>query len=174
MTEPKHKEKYTLEEVKEFPPKFLARLIRQGKQYLKTDPVMLEVFREYDVPIEEIDYIPTMFSDIDVSARTDHGVIYLNYKLLCDGDFFKDFSYLTHEYTHWLQQTTGVNPTQGADDGDYLDNPYEVEGFQNQIEWMGETLGADEAEDYVDNMLSYHGLEGKEKKEKKEELTEKL
>ena len=97
MTEPKHKEKYTLEEVKEFPPKFLARLIRQGKQYLKTDPVMLEVFREYDVPIEEIDYIPTMFSDIDVSARTDHGVIYLNYKLLCDGDFFKDFSYLTHE-----------------------------------------------------------------------------
>lgn len=166
--------KFTLDEVKNFSPKLLSKIILRMKKYLKSNPIMIETFKEYDVDINELDYYPMMFADLDVSARTDHGIIYYNYKLLCDGDFFKDYGYGIHEVVHVLQQTTGINPTQGADDGDYLDNPYEVEGFQNQIEWMGQTLGADEAEDYVDNMLTYHGLEGKEKKEKKKELTEKL
>lgn len=166
--------KYSLEEVRAFSPKLLLTLINRLRSYLKKNEQMISIFKEYGVEIEEIDFIPMTFSDLDVSARTDHGVIYFNYKLLCDGDFFKDFGYGVHEITHWLQQTTGTGPTQGAEDGDYLENPYEIEGFQNQIEWLSDNFGKEHAEEYVDDMLSYHDLEGKEKEEKADELTAKI
>jgi len=166
--------KYTLEEVRGFSPKLLLTLITNLRVYLKKNKQMQSIFNEYGVDIEEIDYIPISFSDLDVSAKTDHGIIYFNYKLLCDGDFFKDFGYGIHEITHWLQQTTGTEPTQGADDGDYLDNPFEVEGFQNQVEWLADQYGKGEANEYVDGMLDYHGLEGKEKQEKANELKKKV
>jgi hypothetical protein len=110
-----------------------------------------------------------MFSDLDVSAKTVKGVVYLNYKLLCDGDFYKDYGYLTHEYTHALQQCTGKGPTKGSDDGEYLDNKYEVEGFQNQVEYMANEFGEDEAEDYVDNLLEHHEITNKKEKAKKKD-----
>lgn len=166
--------KYSLEEVKKFSPKLLLKLINKAKQFLKKDPVMQKAFDDYGLSVDEIDYIPTAFSDLDVSARTDHGIVYLNYKLLCDGDFFKDFGYLIHEYSHYAQQTAGTEPTQGSNDGDYLENPHEVEGFQNQVEWLADTFGEDEAEEYVNKMLSYHGLKGEEKEEKADELTAKI
>jgi hypothetical protein len=169
-----HKQKYGLEEVKKFSPVLLNKIIGRLREYLKTDKVMLQVFEDYDVPIDEIATIPMAFDDIDVSARTEHGIIFFNYRLLCDGDFYRDFGYGVHEITHYLQQTTGTQPTKGADDGSYLDNEYEVEGFQNQIEWIAETFGDKESDEYVDDMLSYHDLKGNEKKEKKEELTEKV
>ena len=72
------------------PPQFLLRVINKAKKRLKTDPVMLALFKEYDADIEEIDYIPTYFKDLDVSAKTDHGVVWLNYTLLLDGFDLKD------------------------------------------------------------------------------------
>lgn len=168
------KTKYTIDEVKAFSPRMLQRIIERAKKYLKSNDVMKNVLEEYDLDVSEIDVIPVMFKELDVSARTERGVVYLNYKLLCDGDFFKDYSYLVHEFTHYAQQTTGTKPTQGADEGDYLDNPYEVEGFQNQVEWIGEHFGEDEADEYVDDMLDFHGLKGKDKEEKAEELKSKL
>lgn len=166
--------KYSLEEVRSFSPKLLLTLITNLRSYLKKNKQMQNIFGEYGVSIDEIEFIPMSFADLEVSAKTDHGVIYFNYKLLCDGDFFKDFGYGIHEITHWLQQTTGTEPTQGAEDGDYLDNPFEVEGFQNQIEWMADEFGDGEANEYVNDMLDYHGLEGKEKQEKANELKEKV
>lgn len=135
---------------------------------------MQEAFAEYDLDVSEIDMIPTCFADLDVSARTDHGIVYLNYTLLCDGDFFKDYSYLVHEYSHVAQQTTGNKATKGADDGIYLDNPHEIEGFQNQIEWIAETFGDNDADKYVDKMLNHHEMKGKKKEEKKQELKAKI
>lgn len=165
---------YTLEEVKKFSPQLLMKIISRLRTYLKTDETTKKMFDEYGVDISELDIIPMSFMDMDVSARTDHGIIFFNYKLLCDGDFYKDFSYGVHEITHYLQQTTGTKATKGADDGEYLDNPYEVEGFQNQIEWLAETFGKEEADKYLEEMLEHHGLEGEEKEDKIEELTEKV
>jgi hypothetical protein len=165
---PDHK-KIPIEVVKHFPPSILLKLINWAKDYLKKDEVMQRICEDYGVPVDYIDYIPMMFSDLDVSAKTVKGVIYLNYKLLCDGDFFKDYGYLVHEGTHHFQQCFGDKPTQGSDDGDYLDNKYEIEGFQNQVEYLANEFGEDEAEEYIDNLLKHHEITKKKEKEKKKE-----
>ena len=167
--------KLSLEEVKKIPYKTLNRMLEKLKTFLKQDETTLKMFKEYEVDISEIEYIPMMFGDIDVSAKTDHGIIIFNYRLLTDGDFFEDFSYGVHEMTHWLQQTTGNKATKSADDGEYLDNPYEIEGFQNQVKYIADQSGEDKAEEYIDNLLDHHEIESKkEVKKKKDELMAKI
>ena len=171
----KKEEKIPLSQVKKLPYKSLNRMIKKMREYLKQNEVVQKMFKEYDVDISEIDLIPMMFGNLDVSAKTDHGVIIFNYKLLTDGDFFKDFSYGVHEMTHWLQQTTGTKATKSSDDGSYLDNPYEQEGFQNQVEYIADQFGEGEAEQYVDDLLEHHEIENKkEVKDKKETLMAKV
>jgi len=171
----KKEEKIPLSQVKKLPYKSLNRMIKKMREYLKQNEVVRKMFKDYDVDISEIDFIPMMFGNLDVSAKTDHGVIIFNYRLLCDGDFFKDFSYGVHEMTHWLQQTTGTKATRSSDDGSYLDNPYEQEGFQNQVEYIADQFGEDEAEQYVDDLLEHHEVEDKkEVKDKKETLMAKV
>lgn len=161
--------KLPLSQVKKLPFQSLNRMIKKLREFLKKDDVVKRMFKEYDVDIAEIDFIPMRFGNLDVSAKTDHGVIIFNYKLLTDGDFFKDFSYGVHEITHWLQQTTGTKPTQSSDDGSYLDNPYEQEGFQNQVEYIAENFGDSEAEEYVDQLLEHHEIEDEDEVEDKKE-----
>lgn len=164
-----------MKQIKNIPPHTLLRLINKAKKFLKTDETMIKVFKEYDTDIEEIDFIPTYFKKLDVSAKTDHGIIYLNYKLLEDGLDLRDYSYLIHEYSHWLQQTTGTKPTKSSDDGSYLDNTFEQEGFQNQVEYIAHHEGEDEAEKYVNDLLEHHDVDSaKEIKEKKETLMSKV
>jgi hypothetical protein len=164
-------EKWNIEEVKKLPYPFLNRIINKLREYLKKDEIVQKMFKDYGADINEIDFIPMKFGEIDVSAKTDHGIIIYNYELLTDGDFFKDFSYGTHELTHYLQQTCGKEATRSSDDGSYLDNPYEVEGFQNQIEYISKEFGEEEADKYVENLLDHHEIDNKkERKEKTEEL----
>jgi hypothetical protein len=167
--------KIPLSKVRKMPYRALNRMIKKLREFLKKDEVVKKMFQEYKVDLEEIDFIPMRFGNIDVSAKTDHGVITYNFKLLTDGDFFKDFSYGVHEMTHWLQQTTGTKPTKSSDDGDYLDNPFEQEGFQNQIQYIANQFGEDEAESYVDDLLEHHEVDdNKEFENKKDLLMEKV
>jgi len=168
-------EKIPLSQVKKMPYRSLNRMLKKLREYLKKDEVVIKMFKEYDVDIEEIDYIPMKFGNLDVSAKTDHGVIIYSWRLLTDGDFFKDFSYGVHEMTHWLQQTTGTKPTKSSDEGSYLDNPFEQEGFQNQVEFIANRDGEKEAEQYVNDLLEHHDIDSKkEKEEKKETLMAKV
>jgi len=158
--------KISIKEAKKIPVTVLMGMIRRAKNYLKKDEVWQKLCKENDVAPEIIDLIPTKFGTLDVSAKTDHGVVILSYKLLCDGDFFKDYGYLIHEYSHWFQQCFGDKPTQGSDEGDYLDNPSEQEGFANQVEYIANHEGDDKAEEYVDDLLEYHDADDKgDKKE---------
>jgi hypothetical protein len=156
-------EKISLKEIKKLPPKVFKRIIQQIKDHIREDETLNRIFDDYGVSIAELDYIPMYFDDIDVSAKTDHGVISFNYKLLCDGDISKVFSYAIHETTHWLQQCASEGPTKGADEGDYLHNEYEQEGFINQVEFIAKNDGKDEAIEYVDDLLEHHEKEGKER-----------
>lgn len=140
------------------------------RKFLKEDPVVQDMFKEYGVDIDEIDYIPMRFGNLDVSANTDHGIITYSYKLLTDGDFFKDFSYGVHEMTHWLQQTTGDKPTKSSYDGEYLENPFEQEGFQNQVKYIAEQFGENEAQSYVNRLLEHHDVNDGKKKDKFEDI----
>src|SRR5271165_757374 len=161
--------KIPLEKVKKIPVEALMLAINRAKRKLKNDETMQRIFKEYGEDVDIIDFIPTAFADLDVSAKTDHGIVYLNFKLLCDGDFIGDYQYLIHEYTHWAQQCLGDKPTQSADDGSYLDNPYEQEGFQNQMEYVAREEGEEEAEKYVDDLLEHHEIDDKKEKEEKKE-----
>jgi len=166
--------KIPLEEVKKISPKILLLMISRAKRYLKTDPTMQEICKKYDTDINIIDYIPIMFGHIDTSAKTDHGTIILNYKLLCDGDFYKDFGYLVHEGTHWLQQLFRNKPTKSSNEGNYLDNLFEVEAFKFQSKYIADHFGDQEAEGYIEGLLDHHDIKGKKRKNKEEELLAKV
>lgn len=168
------KKKIPVEDIKKIPLKVLNKLLDKMRDVLKEDETMIRIFDEYDVDIEEIYLIPMTFKDLDVSAKTDHGVIYFNYNLLSDGDFKKDYQYGIHEITHFLQQTANDKPTKSADDGDYLSNKYEQEGFQNQLEFVSKEHGEEEAHDYVDRLLEHHEVDHKEREDKKEILLAKV
>lgn len=153
------------------PQKELRAKIEKVRDKIRNHDVVKDMFEEHDVDISEIDLIPMCFADIDVSARTDHGIIYFNTSLLDSEDAFDDDDhYMTHEITHFLQQTTGNKPTKGAEDGEYLDNEYEIEGFQNQLEYIADTQGDKEAEDYVAQVLEHHEYSGAKADDKREEL----
>lgn len=162
--------KYSLEEIKSLPKSYLNKILLEMKKTLKNDKVMKKVFKEYGVDIAELEFIPMAFADLDVSAQCNHGIIYFNYKLLCDGSFKKDYSYAIHECSHWLQQTCGDKPTKSSNDGDYLSNEFEIEGFQNQVEYMAKEFGENEAENYVENLLNHHKIQDKKYKEDKKDL----
>lgn len=163
-------EKIPLSQVKKLPYKTLNRMLKKMREHLKKDETVQKMFKDYGVDLSEIDLIPMKFGKLDVSAKTDHGVLIFNWKLLCDGDFLEDYSYGVHEITHWLQQTTGNKPTQSADDGSYLDNPFEQEGFQNQVEYIANNEGKEEAEEYVEDLLEHHDVEDKKEFEEKKEI----
>lgn len=164
----------SIEQVRKMSPKVLLSIIEKAKKYLKTNEIFKKMCKDFDVDINVIDIIPMKFGDIDVSARTANGIITFNYKLLCDGDFIKDYQYACHECAHYFQQCYGDKPTQGADDGNYLDNDAEQEGFQYQLEYIENQNGSQEAEKYVDHLLKHHEInDPEEKKEKKKILLEK-
>lgn len=165
---------FSIEQVKQIPPKTLLKLINRAKEFLKRNEVMKELCQEYGVNVSIIDFIPIRFGDLDVSARTERGVITLNYKLLCDGDFFKDYHYLIHECQHYFDQCYGKKPTPGADDGDYLSNPAEERGFQRQLEYIDHMFGKDEANRYVEHLLDHHEVDDAERDERKEVLMKRV
>jgi hypothetical protein len=165
----------TLAQVRKLPYKTLNRMIKKAKEYLKKNEIMQKICAEYDMDISVIDYIPTMFGNLDVSAKTDKGIVILNYKLLTDGDFFKDYSYLIHEYQHFFDQAFSSKATKSSDEGSYLDNKHEQKAFKVQVEYIADEFGKDEAIDYVDNLLEHHEVDDKkEYKDKKELLLSKI
>ena len=145
-------------------------IIKRLKNKIKKNEIITDMFKEHDVDISELDLIPMAFAALDVSAKTDHGIIYLNEKLIEESNIMEEDHYLTHEITHWLQQTTGTKPTKGSDDGDYLENEFEQEAFQNQTKYISEVYDEEEAEEYIDQVLDHHDIDGKERSEKRKKL----
>lgn len=150
--------------------------IEKLRSDLKKDPITQELFDEYKISISELNHIPMFFADLPVSARTEHGIIYFNLELIEENGepneekWKKNYHYAHHELTHYLQQTTGTGPTQGSAEDSYLDNEYEQEGFQEQTKFITHHNGKEEAEEYIDQVLDHHNIDGTERKEKKEEL----
>lgn len=165
---PKYIEKITKKAGSEMDYSDQIKLINEAKQRVKSSDTIKDVFDKYEISLDEIDLVPVCFAELDVSARTDHGVIYLGNHLLEDPESIDH--YLAHELTHYAQQTTGDGPTKGSNDENYLSNPYEVEGFQNQTEYLSETRDDETAEDYIEMVMDHHGEKGKERKNKRKQL----
>ncbi len=147
----------------------LIQLLDSIKAKIKTNDVYIDVCKEYEVEPDYIDLVPMYFSDLPVSGRTDHGIIYFNYKLLDKPEELDH--YALHEFVHVLQQCQGKVPTKGANDGEYLDNKFEQEGFQAQTEYLSDTRGDSAAEKYIDKVLDHHDIDNKkEREERKKKL----
>jgi len=148
----------------------LLKIIDEVRERIKGSDVLQDMCDENGVDVDYIDLIPMAFQDLDVSARTDKGCIYFNFKLLDDQDFQSDDHYMIHEIKHHFQQCFGDGPTQGAAEGEYLDNEFEQEGFQAQTEYLSETRGDEAAEKYVDKVFDYHNVPEVERKKRKKDL----
>ncbi len=148
----------------------LLNIINEVRESIKDSSVIQDMCKEHSVGVDYIDLVPMAFAELDVSARTDKGCIYFNFKLLDDGDFQKDDHYMVHELTHHFQQCHGDGPTMGSDEGDYLDNEYEQEGFQAQTEYLSETRGPEAADKYVNQVLDHHSVPEDEKEDRKDQL----
>lgn len=152
--------------------KLAPKLDKIKKRVFKHD-VIKDMLKKYDIDEEELELIPMCFAKIPVSARTDHGIIYINVSLAEDGNFEDDDHYVAHETTHYCQQTTGDKPTPGSTSDNYLDNPIEQEGFRNQTKYIADTKGEEEAEEYIEKVLDHHSNDARDD-DKREDRKDKL
>jgi len=167
-------DKIPLSVIRKLPYQTLNRLINKGRAFLKENEVWQKVCAEHDEDPDIIDFIPIAFGNLDVSAKTTKGIIILNYKLLGDADFKKDYSYIVHEATHWLDQCFGSKATKSSDEGDYLANKFEQKAFSRQIQYIAHQEGEKEAEEYTDDLLEHHEKSGKEADKLKDVLMDKV
>jgi len=145
-----------------------SKFRKQINEKLKSSKAIQDLFNKHKVDLEVVDFVPMCFADnLDVSARTMHGIIYFNSKLKNSDDIFH---YAAHEITHTIEQCFGDGPTEGSTDDDYLDNIHEQHGFQTQTRFISETESPEKAEAYVEKVLEHHDIPESEKEEKKEDL----
>lgn len=148
--------------------KDLLKVITKANEEVKNSDVYHKLCKEYDIKPDFIDLVPICFVDLDVSARTEKGIIYLNNSLLEDPSQLPH--YIMHEITHTIDQCLGEGPTKGSTDDNYLENPAEQRGFRNQTEFISETEGDEEAKNYLNQVLDHHDVPSKERIEKRKKL----
>lgn len=143
------------------------------RKALKKEPIALKEFEKYKRDINEVNNVSIQFDpDLDVSAKTVNGDIFLNAKMLEDN--WQDyFHYILHEITHYLQHTSGDCNGHGKSNEEYLDNPAEIEAFKNQLHYREKTEDKKTVNKYLKDLFDKHNVPKKEREEKKEELLEK-
>lgn len=153
--------------------KEMEKLISIMKDEVQDEELFIEKCKEYDVDPSVINDVNVSFDDdLDVSAKTVNGDIFLNGKLFDEGDEMIAKRYLYHEFCHYLQQTSGL-VTEKTKKEDYLDDPNEIEAFNTQIEFMEETDSPKEVKKYINELLDHHHITNrKERQEKIKKLTE--
>ena len=140
---------------------------------IKKEKPFLDKCKEYKKGPDFIDQVKISFEPLDVSAKTINGTIILNEELLEDGDWDDIMRYVVHEIIHVMQQEAGMVNGKTSDE-DYLDDKNEQEAFQTQIEYMDEHVSPKELQEYLENLLDHHDIEGKERKEKRRILTKEI
>jgi hypothetical protein len=146
-------------------------LLAELVELLAKHEVVKAIFRHFKVPVEQIFSIPLKLKEMDMSARAQDGIIYLNKKFVDEGEILELLPYAVHEITHVLQQRTGQADNQAIrEQAHYLDRPEEVEAFRNQIALIEDLKGQKEARKYLEELLDFHNLKGSERKGKSKEL----
>tara|TARA_B100000579_G_C22801246_1_gene840004 strand:+ start:550 stop:1119 length:570 start_codon:yes stop_codon:yes gene_type:complete len=145
------------------------------KDSIKEDDFFVELFNQYNKSLDIIDAIPIDFvPELEVSAQTINGSIRLNWKLL-GKPFSIIMRYVVHEMVHVFQHMDGLKE---SDEGkNYLDDPNEVEAFQQQIKFdannnSNNEEGKGKAVEYAKKLIKFHKYPKSKRKNKLKELTE--
>lgn len=147
--------------------------IRKLKEIVKNENIFIEKCKEYGKDPSFIDDVPISFDEnLDVSAKTINGDVFLNSRLLND-DTEKQVRYVIHELIHVMQQEAG-KVSGKVDKEDYLDDENELEAFETQLGYMCENETADDVIKYIEQLLNHHNIAGKERREKAKKLVENL
>lgn len=143
--------------------------IKHIKAALKREPIVQKEFKKYRRNIDDIDDVSIQFDkNLDVSAKTINGNIFLNAEMLQEK--WQDyFHYAVHEITHYLQHTSG-KCDHNAKSENYLDNPAEIEAFKQQLKYREKTEPKHEVEQYIEDLFDRHDIPEKERGKKKREL----
>jgi hypothetical protein len=150
------------------------KMIAKIKDHLAKDNIYLSLCQEHGKSPSIINAIPIVFTDkIDVTAKTVNSKIFLNTSLL-DKTFKVVVRYVLHEMVHAFQHMEKEGKNNPPKKKVYLDRPEEIEAFQYQIEYDEKHRGKEKADDYVDELLSYHKIPDNKRPEKKKELKENL
>lgn len=144
--------------------------IEKIRAALKKEPIVIKEFKKYKRDLGDIDSVKISFDpNLDVSAKTVNGDIFLNAKML-EEDWKNYFHYTVHEITHYLQHTSGSCNGHADKKEKYLDNPAEIEAFQNQLKYREKTEDKTEVNQYIKDLFDKHRVPKKERSEKKKEL----
>ena len=148
--------------------------INKIKEFLKKETSYIDMCKEYNKDVDFVDNVNISYDDdLDVSAKTVNGDIFLNGKLFNNGDFNENARYFSHELSHVLQQKSNMVKETPSEDS-YLDDPNEQEAFQYQVQYMNDHVPQEEIQEYLEHLLDHHDIKGKERSEKIKKLTEKI
>ena len=161
----------------------LQRILRKAEKYddrvkklkdmVKKEDVFIDKCKEYNKSPSFIDDVKISFDkDLDVSAKTINGEVFLNESLFND-KIEKQVRYIIHELTHVMQQDAGKVHGKTKKE-DYLDDHNEIEAFNTQLEYMCDHETSEEVIEYIENLLDHHRISGKERREKAKKLVETL
>lgn len=156
--------------------KLMARtkIVADLKDFLKSNNIFKELCDEYEQDVSILDGIPVVFtSEIDVTAKTINAKVFLNTSLV-DEKFEIMARYLIHELAHCFQHMENEGKKQDKNKKDYLNRPEELEAFQYQIKFDAKERSGEKANDYVNDLLSYHDIPKSKRDIKKRELMNKL
>lgn len=146
-------------------------MLEQIINLLKEHPVVKRLFVKYKASIDDIDDIEINFEKMDVSAKSKEGKITLNRNLLEGNNIIDALHYIIHELVHVLQFRSGdLRDMKHYDDEHYLNNPFEIEAFKEQIKFIRKYKDLKSAREYVDQLLDFHGYKGNEKTKKFDQL----
>ena len=144
-------------------------LLSEVRSTLINDKIAKDLCKENNIKKEFLLGVPVSFSELDVSAKTIDGCIFLNKKLM-EKEFDILMRYVIHELVHAIQHCDKNSHQEKDEAEDYLDKETEVEAFVEQIKFDKENRGKNAAEEYVEELLDHHGIEGRKRESKKEEL----
>ncbi len=149
-------------------------LLSKIRASLLNDSIAKDICKENDVNETFLLGVPIAFDNLDVAAKTIDSEIILNTKLI-NKPFNTMMRYVIHELVHAIQHCKSNGKSSQKDKSeDYLDKETEVEAFQQQVRYESKVNGEESAEEYVDGLLEYHGIDGKKGDKKKKELMEEV
>ena len=155
-------------------------LIQKMKNFIYNEDLFVEKCKKYNQKPSIIFDMRVDFADMPVSAKTVDGDILLNeqmYEKYIDGekDIFFLLRYLIHEAIHHLQQKQPdfkeereqhLKDMRGEEDGEkYLLDPMEMEAFSTQIDFQEKYEDPEKIQEYLEQLLDHHDIEGKEREE---------
>lgn len=143
--------------------------LKQIRAALKKEPIVKKMFEKYARDMNEIDKVSIQFvRDLDVSAKTVNGKIYLNAEML-EEDWKDYFHYVIHELDHYCQHKSN-KCVENSNEGDYLDNPAEIEAFREQLKYREKTENKSTIDQYLKDLFDKHDVPKSERPDKKREL----